>query len=97
MVMWKEVPAIDLNGILIIYEVLFKPTPADGQDVGASVLENTTDLNLTVDRLAENVLYSVSVRAYTAVGEGPFSAPPDLIMTDQDSKSASLGRVGERR
>ncbi len=93
MVMWKEVPAIDRNGILITYEVLFEPTPAEGQDVGASVLENTTDLSLTVDRLAENVLYNVSVRAYTAVGGGPFSAPPVLIMT---GKSASLGGVGER-
>ena len=86
-VAWGEVPAIDRNGIVTVYEVLFEPMEAAMQDVGFDVLENTTELSITVSSLAENVLYNVSVRAFTNVGGGPHSSPPVMIMTNQSSMS----------
>ena len=69
MVYWEEVPAIDRNGIILLYEVLFCST------LNCSHIEavNTTDattLNLTLDNLEEFTEYNISVRAYTNVGAG---------------------------
>ena len=91
MVMFEPFSAIDENGVLTTYEVLFEPTPAAGQDVGDDVLANVTvtEFSVIVEGLAENVLYNVTVRAYTAVGAGPFSAPPVQIMTNETGMGRS--------
>ena len=90
MVMFEAFPVIHENGILIAYEILFEPTPAVGQDVGGDVLQNVTvtEFSTIVEGLAENVLYNVTVRAYTAVGPGPFSNPVQ-IMTNETGKNVS--------
>ena len=70
--MWDEVPAIDQNGIIAIYEVIYTPW----NTFGGQIFTNTTnvsgsDLNVTLHYLEEYVKYNISVRAYTNVGPGP--------------------------
>ena len=73
MVTWEEVPAIDQNGIIVIYEVRFDPL----QFTGVLITEymNTTDMSVVLTGLQEYVEYNISVRAYTSVGPGPYSDP----------------------
>ena len=72
MVTWEEVPAIDENGIIINYEIEFVPLQFTEILVNDSV--NTTNLFIDITGLQEYVEYDISVRAYTSVGPGPFSA-----------------------
>ena len=73
MVTWDEIPGLDQNGIIIDYEVQIQPLdfPAD---ISADQL-TTTNLSILVSGLEEYVNYSISVRAYTSVGAGPYSDP----------------------
>ena len=72
-VTWEEVPLIDQNGNIINYEIQIEPLdfPAD---IFIDRL-NTTDLAIAITGLEEYVNYSISVRAYTSVGPGPYSDP----------------------
>ena len=72
MVTWEEVPAIDENGIIIIYEIQFVPLQFTETLMPDSI--NTTNLFIEITGLQEYVEYNISVRAYTSVGPGPFSA-----------------------
>ena len=69
-VTWDEIPGLDQNGVIIDYEVQI-----EALDFPADILLNTTDLLLVVTGLEEYVNYSISVRAYTSVGPGPYSDP----------------------
>ena len=73
MVTWEDVPMIDQNGNITIYEVQIEPLdfPADT----FTALLNTTSLSIVVTDLGEYVNYNISVRAYTSVGPGPYSDP----------------------
>ena len=75
-VSWENVPAIDENGIIIFYEVMYKPLHTFG---GFLVTEkvNTTGpvLTMNIDSLEEYVEHNISVRTYTSVGPGPYSDP----------------------
>ena len=68
---WDEVPAIDQNGMIIIYEVQFDPLQFTGMLMTEYM--NTTDMLVVLTGLQEYVDYNISVRAYTRVGPGPFS------------------------
>ena len=70
-VTWDEVPAIDQNGIIVIYEVRFDPLQLT--DVLMTEYRNTTDMSVVLTGLQEYVDYNISVRAYTSVGPGPLS------------------------
>ena len=70
-VSWTEVSEINLNGIITMYEVMYEPLMTFGELTPATV--NTTNLTIIVDGLEEYVNYSISVRAYTSVGPGPYS------------------------
>ena len=72
MVTWEEVPAIDENGIIVNYEIQFVPLQFNETLMPDSI--NTTDLFIDITGLEEYVEYDISVRAYTSVGPGPFSA-----------------------
>ena len=72
-VIWREVPAIDQNGIITNYEVQFEPLQFTETLMTSTV--NTTDLSIVIDSLEEYIEYSISVRAYTSVGSGPYSDP----------------------
>ena len=71
-VMWEEVPPIDQNGVITMYEVLYVPLETfDGAIGPLSVNVSECVTNLT--DLQEYVNYTISVRAYTSGGAGPYS------------------------
>ena len=71
MVTWAEVLPIDQNGIITIYEVRYEPLQFM-QNL-STVFSNTTGMAVNLTNLQEYVEYNISVRAYTAIGFGPFS------------------------
>ena len=85
-VMWGEVPPIDQNGVITMYEVMYTPLETFGGTLESNstiVLEPARSVNLT--GLEEYVNYSISVRAYTSVGAGPYNVAM-TVLTLQDSK-----------
>ena len=68
---WTEIPGIDHNGIITMYEVMYEPLMTFGVLTPATV--TTTNLTIIVGGLEEYVEYNISVRAYTSVGPGPYS------------------------
>ena len=68
---WDEVPAIDQNGIIDIYEVRYDPLQFTG--VLTTEYRNTTNMSAVLTGLQQYVEYNISVRAYTSVGPGPLS------------------------
>ena len=89
-VSWEEVPAIDQNGIITVYEVQYEPLETFGVLViqTINITANTTTKNLT--GLEEYVDYDITVRAYTSVGPGPYSDPPITERTMEDCKFIAL-------
>lgn len=81
LVTWDEVPLADQNGIIATYEVLSVPqTTFD--DLLTSDIFNTTNMSLSLDDLHPNVNYTISIRAYTSVGPGPFETTVQLTPED---------------
>ena len=75
-VSWEEVPAIDENGIIVLYEIQFVPLETfDDALVTETVNTSGPVLTTNLTGLQEYVEYSISVRAYTSVGPGPYSDP----------------------
>ena len=74
-VSWEEVPAIDQNGMITMYEIQFVPLETfDGLITSNTV--NTSDgsvLMMVLTDLEEYVEYYIGVRAYTSAGPGPYS------------------------
>ena len=71
MVTWDIVPPIDQNGVITMYELLYEPLETCGAIVNTTVDGTARAVNLT--GLEEYVNYTISVRAYTSAGEGPYS------------------------
>lgn len=72
LVTWEEVSALDQNGIITTYEVLYDPMETfDGMLAPQTV--NTTELFAYLTKLQQNVDYLITVRAYTSIGSGPYS------------------------
>ncbi len=88
MVTWDMVPAMDQNGIVTIYEVQYEPLETFGGQIQtmAAIVTAPERTELLV-LLQEFVNYTISVRAYTVQGEGPFSVGV-TVMTREDGKSA---------
>ena len=86
-VSWEEVPAISRNGIIIMYEIQYKPLETiDGQISTDTVnITNISILSTDLTGLEEFVQYNISVRAYTSVGPGPYSDPV-TVRTLEDGK-----------
>ena len=74
-VSWEEVPAIDENGIIIMYQVQYDRLETFGDLISTKNVNITdTSMLLTVlTGLEEYVEYNISVRAYTSAGPGPYS------------------------
>ena len=74
MVTWDMVPPIDQNGIITVYEIRYEPLETFGGQI-ESVTVNVTApvMAVTLSELQEFVNYTISVRAFTSVGEGPYS------------------------
>ena len=71
-VLWEEVPAINRSGLIITYEVQYVPLQTFNGQISTN-FTSTSQLNTTLTGLQEYVEYSISVRAYTSVGPGPYS------------------------
>ena len=84
MVSWDEVPLIDRNGIVTVYEVLYEPLETFGGAIMAMTV-NATNTSTTLTGLQEFVEYNISVRAYTSEGPGPYSEEVNE-MTLEDGK-----------
>lgn len=86
-VTWEEVPPIDRNGDITTYEILYEPL--ESFELLMSITINTTNLSLVLVELHPFVNYSISLRAYTSIGSGPYS---DSILerTHEDRKPYML-------
>ena len=72
MVTWDVVLPIDQNGVITMYEVLYQPQETFNEAIEEMTV-NVTELTANLTGLKEYVNYTISVRAYTSVGEGPYS------------------------
>ena len=85
-VVWNEVAAIDQNGIITMYEVMYTPQNTFGGQISAITTSvSGSELMVTLPYLQEFVSYSVSVRAYTIGGFGPYNEPAVIERTLEDS------------
>ena len=88
-VMWEDVSQSNQFSDTTMYEVMYTPLESIGGTVESNmiiVLEPTQSVVLT--GLEEYVNYSISVRAYSCVGPGPYSV--DLtILTNEDGEACS--------
>ena len=77
-VSWMMLDCQDRRGIITMYEVHY--TSSDFDDNIDLTLSTTygDETSLIVDGLEEFTNYTIEVRAYTAVGPGPYSAPMDV-------------------
>ena len=83
---WSEVPAIDRNGIITQYEVVYEPLETfGGQLVTRTNITDNSTFEILLENLQEYVQYNIRVRAYTQVGDGPFSSTI-TIRTSQAGK-----------
>ena len=76
LVSWDEVPEIDQNGVIILYDVQYEPLMTFGGELMTMTM-NTSNTSIVLGGLQEYVQYNISVRAYTSVGPGPFSPGVD--------------------
>ena len=76
LVSWSEVPLVDQNGVIILYEVQYEPLVTLGGELMTMTM-NTSNTSIVLGGLEEYVEYNISVRAYTSVGPGPFSLGVD--------------------
>ena len=84
--MWDIVPLIDQNGIITIYEVMYQPLETFNGKISTQTMNiSGTEMLVFLIELQEFVNYTISVRAYTSVGAGPYSDEV-TVMTLEDSK-----------
>ena len=81
-VTWDEVLPIDQNGIITTYELLSTPEPTFDDALVPEAL-NTTNMSLSLVDLHPYVNYTISVRAYTSVGAGPFEMVVQVTPEDR--------------
>ena len=86
---WGPVPAIDRNGIITHYEVLFNQTTIDTLSM-SGVNKNNSELSATVHPLQPFIPYNISVRAYTRIGPGPLNPNPVTTMTNPLGKGLNF-------
>lgn len=74
MVTWGPVPPVDQNGIITEYEVMFEPLETFSGTITTQTANVTAPaMSVILTGLQAFVNYSISVRAYTRIGAGPFS------------------------
>ena len=88
-VSWEEVPAIDQNGKITMYQVQYEPLETFGDQIFTETV-NITNTSMLLTALEEYVEYNITVRAYTSVGPGPYSDPPITERTEKDGKKVKL-------
>ena len=78
-VTWGQVPEIDQNGPIILYDVLYSPLDTFDGQLNTSYTVSTNLTSVVLEDLEEFLEYNVSVRAYTEVGPGNYSEPVSNI------------------
>ena len=87
MVTWDIVLPIDQNGVITMYEVIYQPRETFNEAIGdLTVNVSAPEMSVVLMDLEEYVNYTISVRAYTIVGEGPYSEGI-VELTDEDGNS----------
>ena len=81
-VSWEEVPAINRNGNITMYEIEYAPLECELMVESIDTTGSVLMVNLT--GLEEYVEYNITVRAYTSEGPGPYSHPPVTERTLED-------------
>ena len=85
-VTWDMVPPIDQNGIITMYEVMYQPLETFNGNISTQTINvSGTEMSVFQIELQEFVNYTISVRAYTSVGAGPYSDEV-TVLTLQDGK-----------
>ena len=73
-VRWDIVLPIDQNGIITMYEVMYQPLETFNGIISTQTMNvSGTEMSVILIELQEFVNYTISVRAYTSVGAGPYS------------------------
>ena len=86
-VSWMMLECQDCHGNITMYEVRYTGLNF-GENVNQTLNTSSGDkTSLGVDGLEEFANYTIEVRAYTAIGPGPYSSPMD-VRTLPDSKQA---------
>ena len=84
---WDIVPPIDQNGIITMYEVLYQPLETFDGAIGPLTRNvSETEMSVVLMDLQEFVSYNISVRAYTSIGNGPYSE----LFTDMTLEDCKL-------
>lgn len=78
---WGPVSEIDRNGIVTRYEVLFNQTSIDTLPMSGTNFSDS-ELSATVGPLQPFITYTLSVRAHTSIGPGPFNPVSVIAMTN---------------
>ena len=74
MITWDIVLPIDQNGVITMYEVLSQPQETFKGTIGdLTVNVSAPEMPVVLMNLTENANFTISVRAYTSKGEGPYS------------------------
>ena len=85
-VSWEEVPAINPNGEITTYEIQYVPLETFEGQISTNTV-NTSNGSVLMMELTEYVEYTISVRAYTSAGPGPYSDPvTERTYTDSKEK-----------
>ena len=89
--MWDKVPLMNQNGIITMYEVMYQPLETFNGNIATKTI-NLTNMSVLLADLQEFVNYTISVRAYTSVGAGPYSDEV-TVLTLEDGKELILFAV----
>ena len=73
-VSWRPPPRSERNGLVIAYEVNYGSRRRRRKSIRNSIVNTTAEFVLLLD-LAPCTQYTVTVRAYTGAGPGPYSGP----------------------
>ncbi|XP_064781992.1 receptor-type tyrosine-protein phosphatase delta-like [Oncorhynchus masou masou] len=70
---WKSVPLIERNGKVVKYSVQYRDVNGRGGNATGEVVVTVPESSVTLEGLSADTVYDVRVRAFTAVGAGPYS------------------------
>ncbi|XP_052364085.1 receptor-type tyrosine-protein phosphatase delta-like [Oncorhynchus keta] len=70
---WKSVPLIERNGEIVKYSVRYRDVNGRGGNATGEVVVTVPESSVVLEGLSADTVYDVRVRAFTAVGAGPYS------------------------
>ena len=83
-VQWAPPLIINRLGVITSYDIMYTATDMNGALIEIKWINETTDTYIVLNELHEYTNYSVFVRARTAEGPGPLSAPINMILTQSN-------------